>query len=128
MDAGRALHLDIRTAVAVGNAVDFIAVFVSVFVLLVLLVAALGGRGGRVLGAGFGDGPRRSSPSWDFPDDSGETLELEAALGPSPAGLARPIEGTEARVDGSLVSLGTKLMGRRAGRRTTVVDSTVLPV
>lgn len=122
MDARRALHLDIRTAIAVGNAVAFVPGF-----LFVLFVATFSRRGSRVFGAGSRIGSRRRSPSWDLPGNSCKTLEFEAALGPFPARLARPVEGSKACVDGSLVCLGTKLVGRRASRRTAVVDGAILP-
>lgn len=128
MDAGHALHLDIRTAVAVRNAIilGHAVGFVSVF--LVLFVASFGRRGSRVFGARLGNGSRRSSPSWYLPDNSSKALQCEATLGPSAARLARTVEGAKACVDGSLVGLGAEFVSSRASRCTAVVDSTVLPI
>jgi hypothetical protein len=78
--------------------------------LFVLLVAAVGRGGRRLLGGGIGQRLGRSSPAGDLPPDAGETLESEAALGPLPAGLARPVEGAESGVDSALVCLGAELV------------------
>jgi hypothetical protein len=72
-------------------------------------------------------------PARDLPDDAGKALEREAALLPFAAGLARPIEGSQASIDGTLIGLGAEFMSRCRcircpGSSAAVVDGTILPV
>ena len=99
------LHIRISSTVAVTRAVDALAIF------LVLFTAAIVGRGdSRVLGAGLGRLLRRRGPSGNFPDDTGEALELEATSSPFAAWLSGSVKGTQSGVDGALVGFGTKLV------------------
>lgn len=121
-DAGRStLHLDIAAAVA-GVALDLI-------VLLVFFVAALSrGRSRLLNGWLLGGGLGRCSPAGNLPDDTGEALEGEVALGPFTARLARAVEGAEAGVDSTLVGLGAELVGGTEATRAIGVDGAVVTV
>lgn len=125
MNAGCALHLDIRATIAIAAAVGFGGIL---FIFLVDAASFSGcccGCGGRVLLSGGIGQTRWGCPSWDLPCNASEALELETALGPLAARFAGPVEGTKPSVDGSLVGLGTKLM---AASGFGMVNSSVLTI
>lgn len=128
LDAGQALHLDIGTRGAVVIALARLAHSV---LLVLLAAAAVGGGGSRgrhtVLGGGLGGpGLGRSSPPVDLPLHAGEGLELEGTFGPLPAGLPGAVEGAQAGVDGTLVSLGAESVGGGSWLDGAVVAGTRL--
>jgi hypothetical protein len=114
-----ALHLDILAVVAC------FALHLA-GVLLVLLVAAVDRRGRGSVGRRLGLGLRRRFPPRDLPDDTSEAFEFEPAPGPLPAGLTRPIQRPQARVDGALVGLGSKLVWSKSA--PPAFDGSVLAV
>ena len=66
----------------VGVARTVFALHLAPLLVIVLFVAAVGGSGGRRLRRGLRLGLRGRPPARDLPDDTGEGLEPEAALGP----------------------------------------------